>query len=344
MKQLKFLFFFCCFIFTTQTFADDKLIFAIDVIRHGDRTPIQLIPKAPYLWPEGLGELTALGMKQEFDLGQEHRQLYINQTNLLPAHYKADSIYVCSTDVNRTLMSAESFLLGLYPLGTGPDTLPQSFQPIPIHLKMQANQTNLIPDVHFSQSIAEKYIYSRPDWQTKTHELTPKFAEWSQLTGITVSNLSQLVGIADTLFIDQLHHAPLPPGLSEQEANAIIDAGKWAFVTAYKPYEASAPNSAPLLTAINDYLQQGSQQTTPLKWVLFSAHDSTLLSLMSTLQNPLDAQPHYASDLNIALYMRKPGDYFVKLTYNNKPVYLPTCAQTDCTLQQFSQFVKSHSG
>ena len=48
------------------------------------------------------------------------RQRYIEELKFLPEQYEPNSIYVLSTDVNRTIMSAYAQLLGLYPLGTGP--------------------------------------------------------------------------------------------------------------------------------------------------------------------------------------------------------------------------------
>ncbi|MFN7095913.1 MAG: histidine phosphatase family protein [Burkholderiales bacterium] len=89
--------------------AKEALIFAIDIIRHGDRTPVIELPKAPHSWPEGLGELTAIGLRQEFELGSQLRKQYIDQTKLLHHDYSNASVYVRSTDYNRTLMSAEAF-------------------------------------------------------------------------------------------------------------------------------------------------------------------------------------------------------------------------------------------
>src|SRR3990167_2889333 len=125
---------------STNAFATEHLIFAADLIRHGDRTPVDEVPAAPHVWKEGLGELTAEGMNQEFQLGVALRKRYVEQTHLLPPQYDVKTLMVRSTDFNRTLMSAESLLYGLYPLGSGPrllssgqTALPQAFQPIPIH-------------------------------------------------------------------------------------------------------------------------------------------------------------------------------------------------------------------
>ncbi len=60
-----------------NVFAQETLVFSFDVIRHGDRTPLREIPKAPHVWLEGLGQLTAEGMQQEFQRGVEFRKKYV---------------------------------------------------------------------------------------------------------------------------------------------------------------------------------------------------------------------------------------------------------------------------
>lgn len=119
-------------------FAEDTLIFAVDIIRHGDRTPIVPLGSVNYQWQEGPGQLTAEGMQQEYKMGLLFRKKYVEQEHLLPDHYEPGTMYVRSTDYDRTLMSAQSLLMGLYPPGTGPNSsdsipaLPHAFQPIPI--------------------------------------------------------------------------------------------------------------------------------------------------------------------------------------------------------------------
>src|SRR5579872_3276163 len=103
---------------SSSTFANDQLIFAVDLIRHGDRTPDFDIPNSPYAWKEGFGKLTAIGLKQEYNLGSQLRNKYINQYHLLSNQYSKDTLYVRSTDMDRTILSAKSFLAGLYPSTT----------------------------------------------------------------------------------------------------------------------------------------------------------------------------------------------------------------------------------
>ena len=84
--------------------------------RHGDRTPCGGYPTDPYKdpsnWPVGLGQLTSVGKRMHFELGQWLRERY---DGFLSSNYSEEEIYVRSTDVDRTLMSAQSNLAGLYP-------------------------------------------------------------------------------------------------------------------------------------------------------------------------------------------------------------------------------------
>lgn len=58
-------------IFVSNAFAEGKLIFAIDIVRHGDRTPLIISPEMEKIWPQGVGQLTPTGMKEEYELGKK---------------------------------------------------------------------------------------------------------------------------------------------------------------------------------------------------------------------------------------------------------------------------------
>lgn len=70
------------------------------------------LPKVPHHWPEGLGELTPIGMHQEYELGKKLRHRYIDETKLLARTYQPGTLYVRSTDYNRTIMTAECLSMG----------------------------------------------------------------------------------------------------------------------------------------------------------------------------------------------------------------------------------------
>ncbi len=73
--------------------------------------------------------MTIAGIEQHHRLGGFLRNRY---QSLLSPNYTKSEIYVRSTDVDRTLMSAQSNLVGLYPILNFTDgNVP--IQPIPIH-------------------------------------------------------------------------------------------------------------------------------------------------------------------------------------------------------------------
>ncbi|HSY43170.1 MAG TPA: histidine phosphatase family protein, partial [Candidatus Acidoferrum sp.] len=320
----------------------DTLVFAVDVIRHGDRTAFGSIPTAPHTWTEGLGELTATGITQEYLLGKKWRALYIDKWHLLPPEYAAKTIYVRSTDINRTLMSAQSVLLGLYPPGTGPilpdgkPAAPYGIQPIPIHTVAAETDSLLIPDsdkVGY-QRLLERDVFSSPEWQEKAGELEPKFAQWSAATGIEITNLIQLESLGDTVFIYQRYHIPLPPGITN-DAQTIVDAGHWVLAETYKPAEIGRVTGGTLLKAIAGYLQAASEGKSQLKYVLFSAHDTTLLSAMSCLRKPLTSSPPYASDLKFILFKTNQNDFRVEIRYNDQVVNISSSSSDSISLPEF---------
>lgn len=329
-------------------FAEDKLIFAVDIIRHGDRTPISALPTINYHWKEGPGQLTAIGMEQEYKLGLAFRKKYIEQSHLLPEHYEPGTMMVRSTFYDRTLMSAQSLLMGLYPAGTGPNTsdsslpaLPHAFQPIPIFSAPSNLDEVIVQPVSQVErrKLDEQYVYPTPEWQQYNESLKEKYPLWSKLLGIPVTTIAGLQGAADILFIHQLHHAPLPEGLSDEDVNTIIKAGQWAFMAHEKPQQTGVAYSGKLMSHIADYLNTGSLKQSKLKYVLLSAHDVTISTVLSFLGAPLEMPPPYASNVNFSLYENGANDYIVKITFNGKPVVVPACGGSRCQLQQFITMV-----
>jgi acid phosphatase len=291
-----------------------------------------------------MGQLTGRGMRQELQRGDELRKKYIDQYHLLPAHYQNETMYVFATNFDRTLMSADSILLGLYTLGTGPrlsekiPALPLLFQPIPVHTRPLESEP-FIGDADpekFNQQLTQ-YLYTQPQWIQKTQDLQTKLAVWNQATGLTLTNLHQLEALADALRIYKIHRIPLPTALSNADVKEIIAVGSWAFTTEYKTKEIAHLAGTPLLLKIADYLQTASQENTPLKYVLFVAHDSTVMSLLTTLGAPLTTPPPYAANVNVSLFRVEKGNYIVKVIYNGKPVVIPACNGTSCNLDQFTK-------
>ncbi len=330
---------------SSLSFANDKLVFALDLIRHGDRTAIGEIPKAPHPWKEGRGQLTALGMKQEYELGLKLHQRYMVASSLLPQHYQASNLYVRSTDYDRTIMSALSLLSGLYPLGSGPNladgtpALPGNYQPIPVHSVPTAQDSSLLIDLGSDSATAllEHYVYGQKEWQDNLAKLQPQFAHWSNITGANIETPWDVLELGDTLYTYKVHNIPLPQGLSEEDAEQIINTGKWLHAALFKPEQVGDALGKTGLEKIKDYLKRAIEHQSPAKFVLISAHDVTILGVLSAMHTPLESTPPYASDLNFSVYESAGGNYSIKVTLNDKPVNIPGCNGNVCTWSQLQK-------
>ena len=102
------------------SYSKDKLIFVLTHFRHGARAPQYYYDKDNHLdyifekW-ERPGELTGMGQRMHYLLGLRNRERYINNTDFLSKKFDPHEILIYSSQFNRTLISVESQLQGLYP-------------------------------------------------------------------------------------------------------------------------------------------------------------------------------------------------------------------------------------
>uniref|UniRef100_A0A8C6XJT9 Uncharacterized protein n=1 Tax=Naja naja TaxID=35670 RepID=A0A8C6XJT9_NAJNA len=83
-------------------------------------------PHKAAAWPHGFQQLSEVGILQQKALGKFLRERY---AGFLSPSYKPQEIYVRSTDYDRTIMSAQANLMGLYP-NSHPEI---PWKPVPIH-------------------------------------------------------------------------------------------------------------------------------------------------------------------------------------------------------------------
>ncbi len=115
---------------------DTQLVLLQILFRHGDRSPISPYPGDPYnetTWAKygGFGQLTQLGINQTHQYGRFLRKTY---SKFLTERYDPKKVFVRSSDFDRTIMSAQSVLSGLFePKGDQLWNDNIKWQPIPVH-------------------------------------------------------------------------------------------------------------------------------------------------------------------------------------------------------------------
>ncbi|GMS86750.1 hypothetical protein PENTCL1PPCAC_8925, partial [Pristionchus entomophagus] len=138
---------------TVKDFSDGvppgyKLVLVNPLWRHGDRGPTEAFPGDKVTEDEwdfgggGYGELSPIGMRQHYELGNKLYERYAANGDFLSTRYRAKEVYAKATDRNRTLISAMSNFAGMYSRAATAingtdypeiDAWPTSFVPIPIH-------------------------------------------------------------------------------------------------------------------------------------------------------------------------------------------------------------------
>ncbi|MFZ2957561.1 MAG: histidine phosphatase family protein [Candidatus Ozemobacteraceae bacterium] len=342
--------FFILLLIVSTLSAEEMLIFAVSLIRHGDRSPYARMESRVinYEWPEGIGELTPEGMRQEYQLGKKLRARYVDAYKLLPWRYRANSMYVLSTSVNRTLMSAQSLLAGLYPDGTGPrlsnraPALPNFHQPIPIFTIPPKVENIINPeqeDPERVQQLIAKYAFTQPEWIKKNKELAADFKRWSRILGVEIKDMNDFLVPGDNVYCMSLHGVPLPRELKKEDLDKMIKVKMNACAIRFVPKELGRHMASGFMKTLSSDMQAVVDGKQKHKYILYSGHDDSILGIMSYLNKPLENNPPYASHIEFELY-QDGSNYFVKTFYNWEPVRLTDKNREILSLQEFQSFIR----
>nr|XP_004657281.2 lysosomal acid phosphatase [Jaculus jaculus] len=323
-----------------------RLRFVTLLYRHGDRSPMKTYPKDPYQeehWPQGFGQLTKEGMLQHWELGQALRQRY---EGFLNTSYHRQEIYVRSTDFDRTLMSAEANLAGLFPPSEMQHFNPNiSWQPIPVHtvpvFEDRLLKFPLGPCPRYEQ--LQNETRQTPEYQNRTVQNAQFLEMVANETGLTDLNLESIWNVYDTLFCEQAHGLFLPPWASPQtmqRLSQLKDFGLRFLFGIHEQVEKSRLQGGVLLAQIRKNLTLMATTSQLPKLLVYSAHDTTLGALQMALNVYNGKQAPYASCHIFELFREDNGNFSVEMYFWNEskkdpwPLILPGCPHR-CPLQDF---------
>ncbi|XP_020298442.1 prostatic acid phosphatase-like isoform X2 [Pseudomyrmex gracilis] len=339
-------------IFATSCFSTDDLdlstiIFANLLFRHGDRTPVHNYPNDPYnetCWPVPFGQLTNLGKHQHLLLGRWLRKRY---SHLLSDIYTPYDIFVQSTDVDRTLMSAEANLAGLYPPVKNQvwDTI--KWMPIPVHtvpieLDYILRASKRCPRYDYE---LEKVLTS-PEMKRINKKNAKLYAYLTEHSGEEISSLQKVEYLYNILYIENLYNKTLPEWTKSVFPEKMKPLAALSFTTEAYNKVLQRFKSGPLLGQMIDHMVKKLQNTlkSNRKIWMYSAHDETVANMLMTLNLFEPHCPPYAAIILIELRTNSNNQYFVTISYKNsteEPILmtLPGCTAL-CPLNKFINLTK----
>lgn len=346
---------------------DMTLKYASLVFRHGDRSPVGTYPNDPYKeadWPQGYGQLSWNGTQQHFELGRLIKKRYTVENNLIRSNYTRVEVYVRSTDIDRTLMSALSQLSGLFP----PDENQKinrtiDWQPIPVHT-VPLEDDNLLRPHGMSCPRYDRLLEENKQtegYKNLTQEYEGFFRYVENATGVEKGSLNpaNIWQIADAVYVETQWGRNPGSWVNDTIFDILRTLTNYDFTYMYKETNAREKQrltAGNLVGQIVDRMQNKSEnKNLPIpgtNLTLYSAHDTTVAAFLSALQVFDDTAPPYAATVFVELYSNSKEKYFVAVWYLNNhttegfdltnttslliPLPIPNCSQY-CPLEEFME-------
>ncbi|XP_006158561.1 prostatic acid phosphatase isoform X2 [Tupaia chinensis] len=320
------------------------------VFRHGDRSPIETFPNDPIKessWPQGFGQLTQLGMEQHYELGTHLRKRY---GRFLNESYKREQVYVQSTDVDRTLMSAMTNLAALFPPEGASVWNPSLlWQPVPVHT-VPISEDLLLHQPFMNcprfQELRRETLKSE-EFQKRLHPYQDFIETLPKLSGFHSKDLFGIWSkIYDPLYCEGIHNFTLPSWATEDAMTKLKELSELSLLSLFgvhKQKEKSRLQGGVLVKEILNHMKSATQPPNHRRLIMYSAHDTTVSALQMALDVYNGLLPPYASCHVVELH-RQDGEYFVEMYYRNEtqrephPLTLAGCTHS-CPLEKFAELV-----
>lgn len=359
-------------LFATVT---SRLVAVVELCRHGARTPTKFWPWDAGRWPEGQGELLPEGMRQHYFIGQVLRTRYVQNEKLIMPFYYQPEIFVYSSDHNRTLMSAESQIQGLFPNGTGPNlrssamiktavppvnvanlntlinslnmsALPGNLQLTPIHTDDTIRQYALNPS-----DSCQYYMYlvdQKGDMKSQLQEIFDNYNDTVNVV-MEVLNCSRnfaqknMQNIGGSVTCNDFMGYTLP---AQFTPTVIANIQKLAYevksFNQFKPDFLPRLAGTPFMMQMISDLQNCMNGNITQKFFLYSGHDTIISLILAFLQLDFSQPPPFASTIFFELYQYG-VNYYVNVKYNDILQVVPTCGGYNCSLDTFVKYVQFRS-
>ncbi|XP_061706842.1 prostatic acid phosphatase-like isoform X2 [Cydia pomonella] len=300
--------------------------YAAVIFRHGDRSPVDLYPTDPYrnesLWPVKFGQLTNTGKRQHYALGKWFRERY---GKMVSATFDPTQVRVRSTDVDRTLMSVEANLAGMYPpVGNSVWDDHLMWQPIPVHTVPEK-----LDEVLAMERKCATYDKALEEYKD-SKEYKERLAKYQDLmdymtayTGMKIKDYYDILSVYSTLYIERLYNFTLPKWTHNVYPDEMREPACYSFrIPTMTPLLARL-KVGPLIQEIvmnmaNTSLTYPEGYSKAVKLAVYSGHDITVASVLNALGMFDGKCPVYTSTILMELlYSNDTKQHYIRISYRN---------------------------
>lgn len=353
--------------------ANDETLQAVTLLyRHSVISPKHNPPKLKAEWPMGPKQLTAIGMREMYEAGKALRERYVDELGFISGRYKASELYLRASNTDRALQSAQLVMLGLFPLGSGPDpsvydksleAVPSAelaFTPVPIHsAPLEEDSVLRSYSGRANCELYQKYVKALPktklyvDQSSKYEDFLVKMAS---ITGVNEGKkppkiLHKVNEIYEPLNAFVQHNIPLPAGIGQSEMLLMKELSDWnyhhQFIGQKVGYLTGGPFVGELISGLTGFIKaKGDAQ----KLNIYLGHQRTILGVEAALgietartDGELYAGriPPQGAHYAFELHLLDKQDYALRLKFVTKSdeqvVQLPGCDGEMCPVDRFIQ-------
>lgn len=291
---------------TTITSQKTKMITMF--IRHGSRHPLTSSPSLK-------GQLTNNGLRQCYLLGQFTREKY---PLFFPKTFNFKQNFILASSLDRTIMSAQAFMVGLYDFGSLNDpievneefykpewenfdvkdeyktALPDGFQPVPVHsfeksrnYMFESFNANLCPKLKSFTSKVNKVSNEIMGYvREEVEEMKRIGVDFQSVLGKdSVDNLYEFYKLYD-YFIANVYLGKLTVGEEYQRKLQVLQSME-AYYSIFRDIGLSKYLFTEIGLSFKNYIKDAKEKIDKKedyqKFVLFAGHDMNIYNLMVLL-------------------------------------------------------------
>ena len=284
------------------------LSLAVVINRHGARAPLDLSYDSLKQWTGSAQELTSAGHRMSYVLGATYAKYY--PTLLLP--YSQNAVHIESTNVERTINTAKSFMQGVYngqvtgtaysanisaPLYTQStvkqviSTLSKSSAKFNVSAPSPPIHTSGSTILAASRSCAKSSIWqSQNDADSAVKNIYTTYMQdlvkYLKTKKISAGSMGSLYNFADLAIANAFNGLPIPGDIdpTSQYYQDLKLAYEWSATYWYTAQELQTQlTGMSLLQNVFNLMDKVVAGKSPIKYSMFSAHDVTLLPVLASL-------------------------------------------------------------
>eukprot|EP01112_Ceratiomyxa_fruticulosa_P000149 TRINITY_DN1016_c0_g1_i1.p1 TRINITY_DN1016_c0_g1~~TRINITY_DN1016_c0_g1_i1.p1 ORF type:complete len:424 (+),score=67.74 TRINITY_DN1016_c0_g1_i1:307-1578(+) len=288
-----------------------------------------------------LGQLTNKGYDQHVALGQQLRKLYVDTYKFLSPNFDPTEIWLRSTDVPRTIQSAQASIIGMYPnLSSNVSTI----LPVIDINTMDSDTEDMVANPYTCPAVVP--LAAAIEKQAAFVQFQQKFQPLQNALQTLLMGSSQPAlswsNILDGLSALQCNDYPFPQNVTQDMANSSYEAANWEY---YYSLQNTTLVSLTIGTFYSELLSRMENVISGLKepkYLLYSGHDSTIAPFLAGMGLYNGTWPPYASHVEVELWSDSAkSNWYVQVKPNGQPLEVEGCSDVLCPYEEFSNALSS---